>query len=276
MISGDNFGYRNVEMKISKRLMYIAIIYLNLEGPVAGEETFVASFQKDIIGVHTASTTAWMNFSNPIPESKEFTVCHWIQIKFFNQDIAACLWSYCTIDKISERMECLQVCMQAMYETANRNLKFEGVIDLEAYNGTYLIRKGLNSYRHRTWTHICWSFSALTGMSKVYQNGKLLDPVDQLHTTHDDMPLKSSNSVTKSAFIFGQDPDNITSGFDSTQAYLGLLSELNMWNYTLNDEDVLDMASCKTLPKGNIVSWDKSIWTLHNVFLEDVDDRTTF
>ena len=171
-------------MEISKRLICIAIIYVNLEGPVAGEETFVASFQNDIIGVHKASTTAWMNFSNPIPASKEFTVCHWIQIKFFNQDIAACLWSYCTIEKIGDRMECLQVCMQAMYETANQNLFFEGSINLQTYNGIYWIRNELNSYRHRKWTHICWSFSALTGLSKVYHNGQLLDPIEHLNTTY--------------------------------------------------------------------------------------------
>ena len=257
-------------------MTYLATIYFNTVKVIAGEQTFVASFQANITGAHTASSTAWIHFARPMKGSREFTACHWIQVKFFNRDIAACLWSYCTIETLGDRMECVQVCMQAMSETANQNLLFEAWVPLQNNRGTHKIKTKLKFYRHRTWTHICWSFSGLTGTSKVYHNGELLESDKQLTIAYNEIRLKASDSVVNSALMFGQEPDNITSGFQSTQAYLGQLSELNIWNYTLDDKNVLDMASCNHSSKGNIVSWDKSDWTLHNVLLEDVDIGRTF
>ena len=48
------------------------------------------------------------------------------------------------------------------------------------------------------------------------------------------------------ALIFGQEQDRIRGGFERGQAYIGHLSEFNIWNVTLSEKDIFDMATCQT------------------------------
>ena len=48
-----------------------------------GNETYVVSFQEEIEGSFAAKTDTWIEFATPISSTKEFTVCHWLKIKFF-------------------------------------------------------------------------------------------------------------------------------------------------------------------------------------------------
>ena len=246
------------------------------EKPALGEATFVASFQNEIKGSSSPSSNVWVEFQNDIPHSKEFTVCNWIKIQFFNSDYIGCLWSYCTLELASPQMECVQICIDGVYNTAFRNLKLKGYLNLKSYRGLKSITQNLNSYRHRTWTHICWSLSTATGESKMYHDGKQLGLTDYLNITSEDSAFKASNAMQEASLIFGQEPDIIRGGFDKKQAYLGELAELNIWNYTLPDADIFDMASCNRLFRGNIVAWERSNLTLHNVMIADEEDHSTF
>ena len=81
------------------KLIGVALyIQLHLAYVALGRRTFITSFQTDIKSNILASTNVWVEFSTKIPESKEFTVCHCIKIKYYNSDVAACLWSYCTVE----------------------------------------------------------------------------------------------------------------------------------------------------------------------------------
>ena len=81
---------------------------------------------------------------------------------------------------------------------------------------------------------------------------------ERFNVTKDDVALKGSTEVSASALIFGQEQDRIGGGFERGEAYIGHLSEFNIWNRTLNEKDILNMALCKTNMKGNIVEWEKS------------------
>ena len=256
-------------------IKHILVLYFCLLNPVFGKQGFVTSFQPEIEGSFSAATDAWIMFPKPIPLVKEFTICHWINIKFFNTDIAACLWSYCTIEKIGDKMKCLQVCLYGISNTANRNLRIEGQIYLQGHSGLSFPSRSLNSYQHRTWTHLCWSFSAISGFSKFHHNGKLLG-IDRYNVTDIDVAMKASNRVYESALIFGQEPDKMGGGFDKGQAYLGQLSEFNIWSYTINDLEISKMASCKKWPKGNIIDWKRSNLTVNNVRISDLQDLNEF
>ena len=238
-------------------IKYVVLIYLGLPNLSADRRSFTVSFQKETNGPVSAISNSWIELSEKMPQAKEFTMCHWLKIRFHNLDIAACLWSYCTIENVGETMKCLQVCLHAIKESANRNLRIEGEIPLQTYRQTQRVTKPLKSYRHRTWTHLCWSFSAITGRSVFYHDGQYLG-MDELNITKDDWAIKGSNVTYDSAFIFGQEPDILRGGFDKHQAYFGDLSQFQIWDYTLDYSDVLDIARCKKWPKGNIVTWDQS------------------
>ena len=264
-------------MKMCPWKYFFYSLFLQLEAAYAvfGKKTFVASFQTDINEITFATTNGWIEFSAQIPRSKEFTVCHWIDIKFYNSGAAACLWSYCTVDNPGEKMECLQVCMIAVRRTLNRNLQISRTIKLNGYDNVNSKKIELKYYRHRTWTHLCWSFSAITGESKYYHDGNVVG-IEQLNVTSDDLALKASNEMHEYALIFGQEQDIIRGGFEEAEAFLGRLSEFNIWNFTLSTTDILRMATCQKNIKGNIVSWEKSDLSTHGVILNDIKDISEF
>ena len=101
-------------------LQGLLLIFALMEICTANKQTFVVSFQPNIIGSHFATNDSWIEFNQSIPKVNEFTVCHWIRIKFFNFKYAACLWSYCTIANEGDKMKCLRLCLNGVFKTANR------------------------------------------------------------------------------------------------------------------------------------------------------------
>ena len=77
-------------------------------------------------------------------------------------------------------MKCLQVCMASAHHTLNRNLMFVREVNLKTGNKVNVGRIEVKNYRHRTWTHLCWSYSSLTRESKYYQDGVIFG-VDQFN-----------------------------------------------------------------------------------------------
>ena len=251
------------------------LICLCLQKLVKGNQSFIVSFQTDVIGPFAAKTNSMIEFSNPISSTKEFTVCHWLKIKFYNLDIAACTWAYCFVQNDGDKMKCLQICLQGVYETMNRNLYIIGELPLQSYDGIVLIKRQLKNYRHRTWTHLCWSFSAITGISKFYHDGILLG-IDKVNVTENDYAIHGSDRMLNTSLILGQEPDSFRGGFDKAQSYIGELAEFNIWNYELNGLDISNMASCSSMPKGNVASWDESNWVYNNAHINSEVETADF
>ena len=245
----------------------VLLIHLGLGQSVVYTQTFMASFQTDLDGAVSASPDVWIQFLNRLHSSKEFTSCFWIKTKFYNLDIAVNLWSYCTVEKSGDKMRCLQLFMHGNEQSANRDLVFGAYIP--ARQGNKKISMAVNSFLHRTWVHFCWSFSDISGENKFYYNGMLLG-IAKVNGDEIEMPIKDATKMYDAAFIFGQEPDNMRGGFDSDQAFLGDLSELNLWNYTMNDMDIMAMALCKDWRKGNLVAWERSNLVLNNVIVTDL------
>ena len=222
---------------------------------VIGQQHFMASFQTGSDASPKPDTNVWLEFFNEIPPSKEFTVCHWINIKYFNSAIAACLWTYCTVENKDDGMECLSMCLHALEETANRELYIDVGIPLKEKGKKQWVAVDLKLYHHRTWNHICWSFSAITGSSQFYHDGDLIGS-KQINIKDIDLAMKGSSTMHEASLIFGQEPDSIRGGFDQYQAFLGDLSEFNIWNYTLTKTEIYSMSTCESFMKGNILSWD--------------------
>ena len=220
-----------------------------------GQKTVIASFQSNLDSSSDPSENVWLEILNEILPSKEFTICHWINIKFFNRGIAACLWSYCIVENKDDPMECLQLCLQGVLDTVNRNLQFEIRIPSRKGEPEYRAFVPLKYFHHRTWNHLCWSLSTITGYSRLYHNGDLIDS-QRISTNDIDLAMKGSSKMHAASFIFGQEPDSIRGGFDIYQAFIGDLTEFNAWNNTLSAPKIYDMSTCKSLKKGNVVPWD--------------------
>lgn len=251
-----------IETISKKRLLISLIMILYLKQEASCSESYELSFQTEIVGSFEATTDSWIEFSAPISSTKEFTVCHWLKIQYFGFNRAACIWAYCTVANIEEYPKCTQICLDGDLRTANRNLKLNGWIQLEKTKPHF--SKPFDNYHHRTWFHLCWSLSTISGISKFYFNGIKIQE-DQFESTANDWALYGSDKKLMTSLIFGQEPDSFRGDFDKEQAYLGSLAEFNIWNHTIKDDEILKMSLCKKSPQGNIVSWKESSWTLNAV-----------
>ena len=119
---------------------------------------------------------------------------------------------------------------------------------------------------HRAWNHICWLYRE--NKSVVLVNGKPEYRMDSISPFH--YVLKGFNGE-QFTMILGQEPDAFNGGFDKTQALRGKISEFNIWNYTLPDETIQNIASCKEFSKGNILSWEKRHLTVFGTEFLDIE-----
>ena len=183
---------------------------------VLATKSFILSFQES----GGWSTEEWAKYKGKLPLMKEFTSCHWEKIRFFSADVMT-VWSYCTAQNDSGiNMTCTNLEVRSNPATAGRQVIVSGWLQ----GGQAYVEANVDSFRHRTWNHMCWSYSSITGAHKFFYNGKLIHTLSisgPVITGGDDVPISS--------FIIGQDPDIIDGEFDSTQLFNGEISELNIW-----------------------------------------------
>ena len=142
-------------------------------------------------------------------------------------------------------------------------------------SGTKYSSALLQPFQHRTWVHLCWTFSATNGESRFYKNGNLIIS-EVVDTTDIENVLLDPDKVHDSAFTFGQEPDAMRGAYDKKEAYLGDLADFNVWNKVLSDADITKIASCENLIAGNIISWNISNIILYNVEVQTIDDHKQF
>ncbi|KAG7226432.1 hypothetical protein INR49_013844, partial [Caranx melampygus] len=90
--------------------------------------------------------------------------------------------------------------------------------------------------RDGRWHHICISWTTRDGQWEAYQNGAKLGTGDNLAAWH---PIKPGGVI-----ILGQE-----------QAFVGELSQVNIWDRILKPVEIQSMANCSSYIPGNVVSW---------------------
>ena len=155
-----------------KRLVFFICVQFLVLNSSCHAKTFAVKFQSDIVGPHLAFTDVWIEYIEKIPPVKEFTSCQWVKIKYFNFKYAACLWSYCMVKDDQMGMKCLRICMKSVWSSANRDLSFS--VQIPSIDDAEDVSQDISSYAHRSWSHLCWSFSSKNGKNKFYYNGNLI------------------------------------------------------------------------------------------------------
>ena len=131
----------------------------------------------------------------------------------------------------------------------------------------------MKTFKHRSWNHICWTFQSLTGMNRIYLNGQLQGSF-VINSEFTRKGILGSDEVFQSAFIIGQEPDppSPNGGYEAEQVFVGDLTELNMWNFTLDENTINLMGNCKSFMKGNIIAWNLENFVVYKVKIEDNDN----
>ncbi|XP_074519422.1 neuronal pentraxin-2b [Halichoeres trimaculatus] len=101
--------------------------------------------------------------------------------------------------------------------------------------------------RDGRWHHICMSWTTRDGQWDAYQDGERLGSGDNLAAWH---PIKPGGVI-----ILGQEQDVVGGRFDAGQAFVGELSQVNIWDRVLKPVEIQSMANCSSYFPGNVISW---------------------
>ncbi|MEQ2216498.1 Neuronal pentraxin-2, partial [Xenoophorus captivus] len=101
--------------------------------------------------------------------------------------------------------------------------------------------------RDGKWHHICISWTTRDGQWEAYQDGEKLGTGDNLAAWH---PIKPGGVI-----ILGQEQDVVGGRFDAGQAFVGELSQVNIWDRVLKPVEIQSIANCSSYLAGNVISW---------------------
>ncbi|XP_014826456.1 neuronal pentraxin-2-like isoform X2 [Poecilia latipinna] len=101
--------------------------------------------------------------------------------------------------------------------------------------------------RDGKWHHICICWTTRDGQWDAYQDGNKLGAGDNLAAWH---PIKPGGVI-----ILGQEQDVVGGRFDAGQAFVGELSQVNIWDRVLKPAEIRSMANCSAYLAGNVVAW---------------------
>ena len=62
--------------------------------------------------------------------------------------------------------------------------------------------------------------------------------------------------------VIGQDQDTVGGGFDRRQSFSGMISQFNIWNSSLEDFHIENLAECRSDAFGNSVAWKEELFRL--------------
>ena len=56
-------------------------------------------------------------------------------------------------------------------------------------------------------------------------------------------------------FVVGQDQDELDGGYNKVQSWSGLIAQHNLWNFSMEEYDIENLAECRSDAFGNVVKY---------------------
>lgn len=234
------------------------------------DKTFIVKLQSS----GTWSKDEVVKYEGGVTELKEFTSCHWEKDVYFAIRSTS-IWSYCffELDNDSD-WKCVKLYYRGDRKFANRDLNFSGYF----YGWTNIsldIIFPVNSFRHRTWNHFCWTYSSLTGRSEFFYNGNMV--AETTMPKDSNLPIiPSAEEVTNPLFVIGQEPSSIKGDYNEQQAIFGSIAEFNLWNKVLEPSIMSDIANCKKFVRGNVIAWQRENFYIKRALIVETEDISQF
>ncbi|KAJ0066091.1 hypothetical protein NL108_001321, partial [Boleophthalmus pectinirostris] len=95
------------------------------------------------------------------------------------------------------------------------------------------------------WQSLCTTWEAASGVVQLWIDGK-------------PSTIKSAskaNIMESMIIVIGQDQDTNGSGFDQAQSFVGMVSDVNMWNYVLSPHQIDCYSRKCNFTVGNLLNW---------------------
>uniref|UniRef100_UPI0037E944A4 C-reactive protein-like n=1 Tax=Semicossyphus pulcher TaxID=241346 RepID=UPI0037E944A4 len=148
----------------------------------------------------------------------------------------------------------------------NDFLIYRGVANNEIHmlvRNNFIAFKGLD-FKPNTWHSICSTWDSVSGLVQVWLDGK---PSSRRYIT-------SGSSINGPiVIVFGQDQDTHGGGFDIKQSFVGMMSDVHMWNYILSPCQIQSYTQELYFTAGNVLNWRAlSFQTNGRVLIENKQD----
>ncbi|KAM9343919.1 carbonic anhydrase 6 [Pholidichthys leucotaenia] len=112
-----------------------------------------------------------------------------------------------------------------------------------------------HNFKSHDWTNYCVTWSSHTGGAELWINGMV----------GESRKLKSGYRVSAGGeFILGRDQDGVL-GINSSEAFVGKMTDVNMWDYVLTKAGIRDQMLCQgnSSVVGNVFSWGTTKLSLY-------------
>ena len=248
-------------------MIHAILLLLIVSSLICNVESNTKSFKIQFQQSGYWSADEWLEYNGKIPQLREFTSCHWEKLRYFARK-ASQIWSYCYIPSEDKtQFNCIQLASSGDLYSANRDAKyslyFHGINNVNG--NTNLV---VSSFRHRTWNHVCWTYSSISNSHQLFYNG---EKVGSFRASF--LPVvPGSDSVHEYAFVFGQETDKLRGSFSASQAFYGELSEFHLWDRILKQSEIQTVSTNQKLVQGSVISWNKNNYTFHGVTPIEISD----
>uniref|UniRef100_A0A3Q3ALL1 Pentraxin family member n=1 Tax=Kryptolebias marmoratus TaxID=37003 RepID=A0A3Q3ALL1_KRYMA len=123
-------------------------------------------------------------------------------------------------------------------------LKDEPANSLDIYINNKSVRfEGLN-YELNTWHSVCSSWDAESGLGQLWFDGK---PTVRR--------FFGESQISQPIVVLGQEQDSFGGRFDAKQSFVGMMSDIHMWDYTLSACEIQRYMDDKYFTPGNVLNW---------------------
>uniref|UniRef100_A0A8C6SVR6 Pentraxin family member n=1 Tax=Neogobius melanostomus TaxID=47308 RepID=A0A8C6SVR6_9GOBI len=118
--------------------------------------------------------------------------------------------------------------------------------EIQPHIKTGLASYGGLDYKLNTWHSICTTWDSTVGLVQLWFNGQQL--------TKKYITPGTGVSTTPS-IILGQEQDSHGGSFDINQSFVGMMTDVHMWDYVLSACEIQKYVSELSFTPGNVLNW---------------------
>ncbi|XP_074540164.1 female protein-like [Halichoeres trimaculatus] len=161
------------------------------------------------------------------------------------------------------RLEAVTLCLRTISDLTRNYAPFS-LATSNAFNNDFLIFKDRRyraitlhvrnrlavfpgmDYRRNMWHSACATWDYVSGVAQLWLDGK---PSIRKYIT-------SGSSISGTlSIILGQEQDSHGGRFDTRQSFVGMMTDVHMWNYTVSHCEIKRYTEGQPFTRGNVLNW---------------------
>ncbi|KAM9309823.1 C-reactive protein-like [Pholidichthys leucotaenia] len=105
---------------------------------------------------------------------------------------------------------------------------------------------GGRDYKPNMWHSICTTWDSVSGLTQLWFDG--LPSIKKFTSA-------GANIKGSTVIILGQEQDSHGGGFDISQSFVGMMSDVHMWDYILSPCEIQNYVDDLSFTAGNVINW---------------------